>query len=95
MSISAQVSYDTIKPELNIYWDDETTKAKVERYISDCKAWLDEYAGAPLDYAIGTIEGNLLIERVKYSWFQKSEFFEGNYKGNLIQLRLKHQAKDV
>lgn len=90
-----QVDYSTMKPELGIHWENEETKSKVERYIQSSKAKLNRLIGAQLDYVEGTEEGELLINLVKYLYYNKGELFEDNYSNDIISLRLKHQAEGV
>lgn len=90
--MSKEINSETIKNELDIYWQKDQTDEKIERYIAEGKNILCDYAGAELSFTEGSQEGRLLIAYVSYAYNKMSEYFETNYQSDLIKLRLKHQG---
>lgn len=90
--MSREVDSNTIRNELDIYWQNQQTELKTKRYLEEGKNILKDYAGTDLSFTEGSLEGRLLINYVSYAYNKKSEYFESNYKADLIKLRLKHQG---
>lgn len=86
------VNSETVKNETGIFWNDSQTEKRINRYIEQGKAFLREHAGNEnLEFDENTTEGALLIHYVEYAYYKKSEYFEQNYKSDLIWLRFKHK----
>lgn len=85
------VTTETIKNETDIFWNDAETEKKLKRYLEQGISKLREYAGKDIEFEEGTSEGALLIDYVLYAYYKKSEYFEQNYKSDLMWLRFKHQ----
>lgn len=92
--MSAELKLSDFKSELGVYWNEQETDLKINRYIAEGKSALCNYAGVEnIEFNSGSVEGSLLMAYVNYAWNKQSEYFEENYKSNLINLRLKYQGE--
>lgn len=92
--MSAELELKDFKSEIGVYWNDFDTDKKINRYITEGKNALCDYAGTEnVDFSAGSVEGSLLMAYVNYAWNKQSEYFEENYKSKLINLRLKYQGE--
>ncbi len=90
-----EVDLDTAKNELDISWQNDDTDSKIKRYLDEGRVLLKDYAGTDLKFIEGSFEGRLLLNYVYYANNKLTEFFEENYKRDLIKLRLKHQGSEI
>lgn len=80
-----------LKDYLRISWDDEDTL--LEATIVKGKAYLEDITGVTLDLE-QTREKSLLLDYCRYSYNNASEYFEENFKSELLRLQLKSAVND-
>lgn len=69
--------------KLQITWElDEDEERNFKRMIEDGQAYLEHKVGAPLDFSFG-MPRSLLLERIRYEYNGKLEFFENNFFNEL------------
>lgn len=84
----ASVNINTLKDEIGITWDNESTNRRLNRYLSSGKALLKRLLGSDdLTFDEGTEIGDLLINYCEYRYYKKGEFFEENYASDIQRLR--------
>lgn len=84
--------FDEVKDECGITWSDEITDRKVDGIITRAKAILDRYAGKSCDYDADGTERQLLLSLCRYIYNNAYEEFSTNFSGEIIALRLRHEA---
>lgn len=77
---------DKVKNYLKITWDDEDTA--ITDLITRGKKKLEELAGAELDFETEGQARSLLFDFVRYAYNNASEYFEENYKAEILRLQL-------
>lgn len=77
---------DAVKRYLRITWDDEDVH--LTDMIDRSKAYLNELAGAELDYDSDGLARSLLLDRVRYVYNNATEYFEENFHRELLRLQL-------
>lgn len=77
---------DAVKRYLRITWDDEDDH--LIDMIDRSKAYLNELAGAELDYDSDGLARSLLLDRVRYVYNNATEYFEENFHRELLRLQL-------
>ncbi|WP_312288136.1 hypothetical protein [Terrisporobacter sp.] len=83
-----------IKSELNINWDDSNTDKKLVSIIKNGKAYLTDIAGVDeIDFTEEGIARSLLFDYCRYRNSHAIEMFEENFRGQLLRLNNKYQAK--
>ena len=80
-----------LKDYLRISWDDEDTL--LEATIVKGKAYLEDITGVTLDFEQAR-EKSLLLDYCRYSYNNASEYFEENFKSELLRLQLKSAVND-
>ena len=75
-----------VKDYLKITWDDED--ALLQAMIERGKAYLNDLAGAELDFDAAGPPRSLLLDYCRYSYNNASEYFEENYQQELLRLQL-------
>ena len=78
---------ETVKDYLKITWDDED--ASLQDIIDQSKAYLDELVGAELDFEQKGLARSLLFDRCRYVYNNASEYFEENFRREILRLQLK------
>ena len=77
---------DDVKDYLKITWDDEDDY--LTSLISRGQTKLDELAGAELDFETEGLPRSLLFDFVRYAYNNASEYFEENFRGEILRLQL-------
>jgi hypothetical protein len=78
---------EELKSRLRITWTDEDIH--LNRIIELSKAYLEELAGAPLDFVNDLVINELVLERCRYVYNNAADEFQKNYADDLLRLRLK------
>lgn len=86
---------EDIKLSLGINWNDTNTDKRINTYIEDGKAELNEIAGAELDYKVAGLERRLLKDYCRYANSNATEMFKVNFRSELLELNLKYCVKAV
>lgn len=77
---------EQIKQYLKVSWDDED--ALIENYINRGKAKLNELVGAELDSETEGYARSLLFDFVRYAYNNATEYFEENFRSEILRLQL-------
>ncbi len=77
---------DAVKDYLKITWDDED--AALLSIIERGKAYLNDLAGAELDFDVAGPPRSLLLDYCRYVYNNASEYFEENFARELLRLQL-------
>lgn len=77
---------EQIKQYLKVSWDDEDTL--IENYINRGKAKLNELVGAELDFETEGHARSLLFDFVRYAYNNATEYFEENFRSEILRLQL-------
>jgi len=77
---------NAVKDYLKITWDDED--ALLQAIIERGKAYLNDLAGAELDFDAAGPPRSLLLDYCRYSYNNASEYFESNFARDLLRLQL-------
>lgn len=85
---------EKVKLDLNITWDDTDTNKKVENYIAQAVAIINDYAGANVDFVSDVIAERLAMDCVRYIWNECLDEFEGRYRSQLVALRNTYKVMD-
>lgn len=75
-----------VKAYLKITWHDEDDI--ITNLIDRGKARLNELAGAELDFDNPGLAKDLLLDYCRYSYNNASEYFEENYRAEILRLQL-------
>jgi len=75
-----------IKKYLKITWDDENTE--IESLINRGKSKLNELMGAELDFETEGHARSLLFDFVRYAYNNATEYFEENFRSEILRLQL-------
>ena len=78
---------DDVKNYLNITWEDASTDRKISGLISSGQFYLNNKAGAEMDYEKDGYPRILLMEYVRYARDEALDVFENNYRTQLVRLR--------
>lgn len=76
-----------IKDILKITWNDEDTT--LQGMITRGQNYLNELAGANLDYATEGQPKSLLVNYCRYDYNNALEYFEENFRKEILRLQLK------
>lgn len=83
---------DALKEKLSITWDDEDKK--LLDIIEKGKNYLEEdIAGIKLKYENNSSNTRLLLEYCRYEYNNNAEWFEVNYKSDLVRLQYRSVIK--
>lgn len=85
---------DDVKNYLNITWEDEATDKKISGLISSGQYYLNDKAGAEMDYEKDGYPRILLMEYVRYARDEALDVFEGNYLSMLLSMQHKRRVED-
>lgn len=72
---------------LQITWDDQTLRRKLEGGLERGKVLLEEYAGETLNFDVPGTPQALLFDYLRYVRSDATEMFEINYQRDLMRLR--------
>lgn len=78
---------EAVKNYLKITWDDED--ANLQEIIDQGEAYLNELTGAELDYTQKGLARSLLFDYCRYVYNNASEYFEENFRREILRLQLK------
>ena len=81
-----------IKDHLRIAWDDEDEA--LITLIKRAQANLEELVGLGLDFEKEGLAQALLINYVRYDYNNALEYFEENFRKEILRLQLQEAAKD-
>lgn len=85
--------FEAVMQELDITWDDISTKKRIDGYIARGKARLEQIAGAPLNFDEEGEPRRLLLDYCRYANSRALEAFERNFASDLLSLHLNAQVK--
>lgn len=84
MNESKQTEFlEIIKRNLMITWEDSDTDETLKNFILNAASYLNEKAGYDLTFEIGSVEAELLVERVRYAYNNALDDFEKNFSSQL------------
>lgn len=72
---------------LQITWEDQTLRRKLEGGLERGKVLLEEYAGETLNFDVPGTPQALLFDYLRYVRSDATEMFEINYQRDLMRLR--------
>ncbi len=75
-----------VKDYLKVTWNDED--AHIQGIINRGQAYLNDLTGAELDYETDGPPKALLLDYCRYVYNNASEYFEANYRRELLRLQL-------
>lgn len=78
---------EDVKNYLDITWQDSATDKKVEEYVRSGMRYLNDRAGAPIDYGWPGDGRTLLMDYARYARDGALDVFENNYLHLLLALR--------
>ena len=86
-----------VKEYLKITWDDEDVK--LNSLIKRGEDYLQSIAGVTLDFESETATKSLLLDHIRYAYNNALEYFEENFRSDLIRLQFKsvvnlYESKD-
>lgn len=86
---------DKVKRKLDITWSDEDTDARVADIIDTAIPTMVHKLGLPEGYTFEEAgpELNLFLAWCLYEWNHAADEFDGNYLGEIIQVRNKWAVK--
>ena len=76
---------EEVKSELRITWDDEDIR--LQGLIERAKAYLNDLAGAKLDFEEEGVPKDLLLARCRYVYNNAAEYFEENFHSEIVRLQ--------
>lgn len=85
---------EDVKVYLNITWEDENTSKKLEGIIERGKKYLNNVAGAELDYNVEDRPKELLLDYCRYVRSNALEEFQKNYLHELLSLQIHQEVKN-
>ena len=83
-----------VRNYLDITWQDDETDRKLTGIIKRGMAYINQAAGAEQDYTAEGMPRTLLFDYCRYARNNASEMFDGNFRAELIALRMGVQADD-
>lgn len=83
-----------VRNYLDITWQDSETDRKLTGILERGMSYLDQAAGAEQDYTKEGAARALLFDYCRYARNNALELFEGNFRAELISLRMGVQADD-
>lgn len=83
-----------VRNYLDITYDDLETDQKLTGIIERGKIYLDNIAGVQQNYDNESVSRQLLFDYCRYARNNALEYFEGNFKTELLTLRIGVQADD-
>lgn len=86
--------FSDIKIYLGITWEDENTNKKLDGIIKRGISYLTDIAGVEVvDFNTEGLSQSLLFDYCRYENSHALEMFEENFRGKLLRLHNKYQAK--
>lgn len=82
-----------VKNYLDITWTDTNTDSKLTGIISRGMKYLDNVAGAELDYSLEDKPKELLLDYCRYVRSNALEQFQNNFKSELLTLQIQQEVK--
>lgn len=82
---------EEIKGYLKVTWDDEDSY--IEGYIDRGKSHLEGLTGTTLDYEKGEPK-SLLLDYCRYAYNNALEYFDENFRGDILRLQLQEAVKE-
>ena len=76
---------DEVKEEIKVTWDDED--ARLQRMIERAKTYLNDLAGAKLNFEEEGVPKDLLLARCRYVYNNAAEYFEDNFQSDIVRLQ--------
>ena len=89
MAVSSQLLED-IESYLDFTWEDEAKEKRIIGYIESSMEYLNEVAGAELNFETDQLARDLLFNRVLYMDSKALDDFGKNYFGLVKELQIKH-----
>lgn len=86
---------EDVKLSLGINWSDPNTDKRINTYIEDGIAELQEVAGDKLDFSKPGFERRLLFDYCRYANSDALEMFKVNLLSDLLELNIKYNVKAV
>ena len=77
-----------LKNKLLITFEDEELDKKIEGSLESAKAHLDSLVGTEIDYIDDKFARSLLLDCARYYYNNVSEFFEDNFRKEILRLQL-------
>lgn len=84
---------EDVKDYLRITWPDED--AKINKIILRGKTYLNNLVGLEMEYLEGSEERILLLDYCRYTYNNATEYFEENYKPQILRLQLTKAADEL
>lgn len=81
---------EEVKQYLAITWDEEVTDFNVQNSIEEGKSYLEEIVGSSINFEIDKSARGLLKDYCRYVRNYSLEYFETNFRSNLIRLQFKY-----
>lgn len=78
---------EDVKNYLDITWQDDATDKKIAGFIASGTAYLNDKAGAEMDYAADGYGRALLMEYVRYARDGAMDVFENNYRHLILAMQ--------
>ncbi|WP_330602762.1 head-tail connector protein [Anaerosolibacter carboniphilus] len=76
-----------VRDYLKITWDDEDTM--IQDLITRGKTYLNGLVGVELDFDVEDEPKSLLLDYCRYAYNNALEYFEDNFKTQILRLQLK------
>lgn len=80
-----------LKAYLKITWNEEDTD--LDEFITSGKSYLEEIAGVSIDFNKDFSSKQLLKDYCRYAYNHSLEYFETNFKRELLKLSLREAVK--
>lgn len=81
---------EEVKSFINFTWEDDAKERRIADYINSSMAYLQEVAGAEIDFEEDYLAKDLLFNRVLYMDSSALDDFQKNYNGMMIELKIKY-----
>ncbi len=85
---------EEVKRYLAITWDEPITNDNLEQIIKEGEAHLNEKVGVSLDFDKDLKARALLKDYCRYVRNYTLEYFDQNFKSNILELQLKYAIYD-
>lgn len=79
---------------LDITWEDEATERKIAEFIYSGMQYLNDKAGAPIDFSWPGPGRTLLFDYVRYARDGAMDVFENNYRHLLLAMQNDRKVSD-
>lgn len=83
-----------VRNYLDITWEDVATDQKLTGIIQRGISYLQDVAGAVLDFEEESTPRSLLFDYCRYARSNALEMFNQNYRGELVMLRIARGVQD-